>query len=127
VDAGMTSKKLARLSGWSVAESSRIENAITVPSDADIRAWCTACGADGQTDGLTAAKPAGRLQYRRLSRGLQKIRDITFSGLNDEEKQRQREAVLPPSSTNLDVLYFRETVRLYVMQQAYDNLGTPGA
>ncbi|CAL9515145.1 hypothetical protein [Streptomyces sp. enrichment culture] len=66
-----------------------------------------------------------RREYRTLSRNLQKLRDITFSDLNHEEQQRQREAVMPPSSTNLDVLYFRETVRLYVVQQAYDNLGVP--
>ncbi|MFD5013766.1 hypothetical protein [Streptomyces chartreusis] len=33
--------------------------------------------------------------------------------------------LLPPSSNNLDVLYFRETVRLDVVEQAYDNFGVP--
>ncbi|MDV9175965.1 helix-turn-helix transcriptional regulator [Streptomyces sp. W16] len=71
LDAGITSKELARLCGWSVAKSSRVENAVTVPSDADIRAWCTACGADGQTDDLIAANrqaDAMYLHWKRLQR-----------------------------------------------------------
>ncbi|MGQ4402891.1 hypothetical protein ACN6K4_003949 [Streptomyces hayashii] len=66
-----------------------------------------------------------RREYRTLSDNLRQIRDITFSDLDHAEQERQREAVMPPSSTNLDVLYFRETVRLHVVQQAYDNLGVP--
>lgn len=71
LDAGITSKELARLCGWSVAKSSRVENAVTVPSDADIRAWCTACGADGQADDLIAANrqaDAMYLQWKRVQR-----------------------------------------------------------
>ncbi|MEU5281132.1 hypothetical protein AB0G87_32530 [Streptomyces asoensis] len=66
-----------------------------------------------------------RREYRNLSRDLHKLRDITFSDLDHAEQERQREAVRPPSSTGLDVLYFRETVRLYVLQQTADNLGVP--
>ena len=71
LDAGITSKELARLCGWSVAKSSRVENAVTVPSDADIRAWCTACGADSQADDLIAANrqaDAMYLHWKRLQR-----------------------------------------------------------
>ncbi|MFC5639704.1 hypothetical protein [Streptomyces bullii] len=66
-----------------------------------------------------------RSEHRTLSENLQKIRDITFSDLDRNEQERQREAVMPPSSTSLDALYLRETVRMYVVQQAYDNLGVP--
>lgn len=71
LDADITSKELARLCGWSVAKSSRVENAVTVPSDADIRAWCTACGADSQADDLIAANrqaDAMYLHWKRLQR-----------------------------------------------------------
>ncbi|WP_143674100.1 helix-turn-helix domain-containing protein, partial [Streptomyces caniscabiei] len=54
LDAGITGKELARLAGWSVAKSSRIENAVTAPADADIRVWCAACGAADQADDLIA-------------------------------------------------------------------------
>lgn len=71
LDAGITGKQLARLCNWSVAKSSRIENAVTAPSDADIRAWCMACGADGQADDLIAANRQADsmyLQWKRLQR-----------------------------------------------------------
>lgn len=71
LDAGITGKQLARLCGWSVAKSSRVENAVTVPSDADIRAWCTACGADNEADDLIAANrqaDAMYLHWKRLQR-----------------------------------------------------------
>ncbi|WP_435272207.1 hypothetical protein [Streptomyces parvulus] len=66
-----------------------------------------------------------RREFRILSRDLDKLHEITHSDLDPDERKRQREAVRPASSTGLDVLYFRETVRLYVLQQAYDNLGVP--
>ncbi|WP_328766908.1 DUF5753 domain-containing protein [Streptomyces sp. NBC_00286] len=71
LDAGITGKQLARLCDWSVAKSSRIENAVTAPSDADIRAWCTACGAEGQAADLIAANRQADsmyLQWKRLQR-----------------------------------------------------------
>ncbi|MER6525340.1 helix-turn-helix transcriptional regulator [Streptomyces sp. NPDC001508] len=71
LDAGITSKELARLAGWSVAKSSRIENAVTAPSDTDIRAWCTACGADEQAPDIIAASRQADsmyLQWKRLQR-----------------------------------------------------------
>ncbi|MFD4527868.1 helix-turn-helix domain-containing protein [Streptomyces sp. NPDC058470] len=71
LDAGITGKELATRCGWSVAKSSRIENAHTAPSDADIRAWCAACGADGQAADLVAANRQADsmyVQWRRLQR-----------------------------------------------------------
>ncbi|WP_425832545.1 DUF5753 domain-containing protein [Streptomyces fractus] len=71
LDAGITGKELSRLCGWSVAKSSRIENAVTVPADEDIRAWCLACGAEGQAGDLIAANRQADsmyLQWKRLQR-----------------------------------------------------------
>ncbi|UWE08580.1 helix-turn-helix domain-containing protein [Actinacidiphila bryophytorum] len=71
LDAGITGRELARRAGWSVAKSSRIENAVTAPADADIRAWCTACGAEGQADDLVAVNrqaDAMYLHWKRLQR-----------------------------------------------------------
>ncbi|MGW2706556.1 DUF5753 domain-containing protein [Streptomyces sp. NPDC001340] len=71
LDAGITGKQLAHLCNWSVAKSSRIENAVTAPSDADIRAWCVACGAQSQADDLIAANrqaDAMYLHWKRLQR-----------------------------------------------------------
>ncbi|MFC4035685.1 helix-turn-helix domain-containing protein [Streptomyces polygonati] len=71
LDAGITGKQLAERCGWSVAKSSRIENARTAPADADIRAWCSACGADVHAEDLIAVnRQAGSMytQWRRLQR-----------------------------------------------------------
>jgi transcriptional regulator with XRE-family HTH domain len=71
LDADITGKELARRAGWSVAKSSRIENAVTAPADADIRAWCAACGAEAHADDLVAANrqaDAMYLHWKRLQR-----------------------------------------------------------
>ncbi|QLE74658.1 helix-turn-helix domain-containing protein [Streptomyces rectiverticillatus] len=54
-DAGLTGADLAERCGWSRSKSSRIMNARTPPSADDIRAWCQACGAEGQTEDLIAS------------------------------------------------------------------------
>ncbi|WP_432015833.1 helix-turn-helix domain-containing protein [Streptomyces hydrogenans] len=53
-DAGLSGLDLAERCGWSRSKSSRIMNARTPPSAEDIRAWCRACGAEEQTEDLTA-------------------------------------------------------------------------
>ncbi|WP_046500823.1 helix-turn-helix domain-containing protein [Streptomyces odonnellii] len=82
LDAGITGKELAARCGWSVAKSSRIENARTAPSDADIRAWCTACGADAQAPDLVAANrqaDSAYVQWKRLQRsGLKRLQESSI-------------------------------------------------
>ncbi|MFE8011958.1 helix-turn-helix domain-containing protein [Streptomyces antibioticus] len=81
LDAGITGKELAGRCGWSVAKSSRIENAHTAPSDADIRAWCTACDADGQAADLVAANRQADsmyVQWKRLQRtGMRRLQETS--------------------------------------------------
>lgn len=80
-DAGISGRELAGRCGWSESKSSRIENARTPPSDADIRAWCGACGADGQVPDLIAANRQlddAHVQWRRLQRsGLRRLQEST--------------------------------------------------
>lgn len=71
VDAELTGHELALRCGWSPAKSSRIERAKTPPSDADIRAWCAACGATDQaTDLIAANRQADQMyvQWKKLHR-----------------------------------------------------------
>ncbi|MCC9306367.1 helix-turn-helix transcriptional regulator [Kitasatospora sp. RB6PN24] len=71
LDAGLQGQELAALCGWNAAKTSRIINAKTGPSDADIRAWCTACGADDQAADLIARSrqaDAMFLEWRRMER-----------------------------------------------------------
>ncbi|MEU8764897.1 helix-turn-helix transcriptional regulator [Streptomyces sp. NPDC048659] len=79
VEAGLKGHELAARCGWNAAKTSRIVNARTQPSDADIRAWCAACAADDQADDLVASARAVESMYvewRRLQRnGLRRVQE----------------------------------------------------
>lgn len=81
LDAGITGRELARRCGWSVAKSSRIENAVTAPSDADLQAWCTACdAADEAADLIAANRQADSMyvQWKRLQRtGMKQLQEAS--------------------------------------------------
>ncbi|MCX4779251.1 helix-turn-helix domain-containing protein [Streptomyces sp. NBC_01264] len=78
-DAGISGRELAVRCAWSESKSSRIENAKTPPSDADIKAWCRACDASDQTPDLIAANRQSadaHVQWRRLQRtGLRRLQE----------------------------------------------------
>ncbi|MGW4907986.1 helix-turn-helix domain-containing protein [Streptomyces sp. NPDC004270] len=80
-DAGISGRELAVRCGWSESKSSRIENAKTPPSDADIKAWCRACAAVDQAPDLIAANRQSadaHVQWRRLQRsGLRRLQEST--------------------------------------------------
>ncbi|MFE3140557.1 helix-turn-helix domain-containing protein [Streptomyces scopuliridis] len=63
IEADLTGHELALRCGWSAAKSSRIEHARTPPSNADIRAWCAACGAVDQAADLVAANRRADQMY----------------------------------------------------------------
>ncbi|MFE3586827.1 helix-turn-helix domain-containing protein [Streptomyces niveus] len=79
LDAGISGRELAVRCGWSESKSSRIENARTLPSDSDLRAWCAACHADSQSADLIAANRQSAeayVQWRRLQRtGLRRLQE----------------------------------------------------
>ncbi|GAA1177468.1 helix-turn-helix transcriptional regulator [Streptomyces hebeiensis] len=76
-DAGITGGELASRCGWTHSKSSRIENARTPPTPADIRAWCQACGADDQAPDIIAQSRNAESQYvewrRRVKSGLKQL------------------------------------------------------
>ncbi|MFF9409287.1 helix-turn-helix domain-containing protein [Streptomyces anandii] len=78
---GISGRELAVRCGWSESKSSRIENAKTPPSDADIKTWCRACAADDQAPDLIAANRQSadaHVQWRRLQRsGLRRLQEST--------------------------------------------------
>lgn len=75
----MTGKDVADRTGWYRSKVSRLENAVTPPSDDDIRAWCRACDADGLAADLIAASRSADSMYvewRRLQRtGLRRLQE----------------------------------------------------
>jgi transcriptional regulator with XRE-family HTH domain len=62
-DAGISGLELAERCGWHKSKSSRIARGKTPPSDADIRAWCAACGVEDQAADLIAASRTAESMY----------------------------------------------------------------
>jgi transcriptional regulator with XRE-family HTH domain len=70
-DAALTGRDLAAACGWYPSKVSRIEHARSAPSEADIRAWCRACGADEQAPDLLASLRVVEgmfVEWRRMER-----------------------------------------------------------
>lgn len=82
--AGLSVTGLAAECRWHHAKTSRIENARTAPSPTDIRLWCRACGAAGETDDLIAAALHAESLYsewrRRARTGLRRLQS-SYVGL----------------------------------------------
>ncbi|RKT18528.1 helix-turn-helix protein [Streptomyces sp. 1114.5] len=89
-DAGLTGHGLALVLGWSESKVSRIANAKTPPSDADIRAWCEACGAGDKAADLVAANRQADemyIEWKRLHRTGMKHAQETVLPLVERSRQ----------------------------------------
>ena len=79
LDAGLTGRQLADLTGFHFTKVSRVEHGAQGVSDADIRAWCNACGAADQIPGLIAQARAVDSLYREWKRqarsGLRRLQE----------------------------------------------------
>ncbi|MEV7782046.1 helix-turn-helix transcriptional regulator [Kitasatospora sp. NPDC088351] len=88
-DAGINGRELSARCGWHPAKTSRIQDGQTAPSEADIRAWCEACGAGDQVDDLIAVSRAVEsmyMEWRRLrAGGLRNLQD-SYAKLYEETK-----------------------------------------
>ena len=88
-DAGITGEELSARCGWHAAKTSRIQSAKAAPSDADIRAWCAACGADGQVADLIAASRAADSMYvewrRKHRTGMRQSQEKLMEGYEQTE------------------------------------------
>ncbi|MFE6904122.1 helix-turn-helix domain-containing protein [Streptomyces sp. NPDC057717] len=82
-DAGLTGKGLSARCGWHPAKTTRIQKGAALPSDADIRSWCAACGADDQADDLIAtarAVDSMYMEWRRLHRnGMRQVQQDWYT------------------------------------------------
>jgi len=71
-DAGIrTGRELARRLGWQESKVSRIVNAVTPPSEDDVRVWCAACDAAVEIPGLIASlrlAEGAYVEWRRMER-----------------------------------------------------------
>lgn len=82
-DAGLTGREISARCGWHPAKTTRIQKAEVAPTDADIRAWCMACGAEDQVADLIAtarAVDSMYLEWRRLHKnGMRKVQEDFFT------------------------------------------------
>lgn len=70
-NAQISARELARRCGWYESKVSRIVNAVTPPSETDVRAWCTACNAEDEIPDLIASLRDARgmwVEWRRMER-----------------------------------------------------------
>ncbi|MEU3567362.1 helix-turn-helix transcriptional regulator [Kitasatospora sp. NPDC036755] len=89
LDAGLKGQELSTRCGWHPAKTSRILSAKVTPSDADIRAWCAACGAEEQVQDLVATVrmvESMYVEWRRLQRGgMRKVQENVYA-LNERAR-----------------------------------------
>lgn len=78
-EAGLTGRELSRLCGWHPAKTTRIQTAKVAPSEADIDAWCRACGVEHLAADLIAKAHTVETMYvewKRLQRaGLRQLQE----------------------------------------------------
>jgi transcriptional regulator with XRE-family HTH domain len=86
-DVDLTGKELSARCGWHPAKTTRIQKGDVTPTDADIRAWCAACGAEEQIEDLIATARAVEslyMEWRRLHRnGMRKAQE-DFGTLHEQ-------------------------------------------
>ncbi len=79
LDAGLSSRELAGLTGFHFTKISRVEHGGQGLSDDGIRAWCAACGAEDQVPDLIAQSRAVESMYREWKRqargGLRRLQE----------------------------------------------------
>ncbi|MEU8776524.1 helix-turn-helix transcriptional regulator [Streptomyces sp. NPDC048606] len=107
-DAGLTGRELSARCGWHPAKTTRIQKAEAPPSDADIRAWCAACGAEDQVDDLIATSRAVESMY-------QEWRRIHRNGL----RQAQENATAANAQASLQRVYVSNVVPGFLQTPAY--------
>ncbi|RSS84744.1 XRE family transcriptional regulator [Streptomyces sp. WAC02707] len=99
-DAGLTGKELSARCGWHPAKTIRIQKGAVLPSDADIRAWCTACGTTEQAEDLIATARAVDSMYREWHRlhgnGMRKVQQDWYALHEQTRHCRVYLSNLPP-------------------------------
>jgi transcriptional regulator with XRE-family HTH domain len=90
IQAGLTQRELARLTGWHSSKASRIEYGKQKPSEDDIRQWCVHCGHPDQVTDLTA-----------MVRALDEMWVEWRRNLGNGVRHRQREQIALEGATRL--------------------------
>lgn len=86
-DAGINGRELSARCGWHPAKTTRIQKGEVAPTDADIRAWCAACGAEDQIEDLVATARAVDslyMEWRRLHRNGMRRAQEDFYAMHEQ-------------------------------------------
>ncbi|MFJ9691873.1 helix-turn-helix domain-containing protein [Kitasatospora sp. NPDC101183] len=108
LDAGIDGKELSSRCGWHPSKTSRILGGKSAPSEADLSAWCTACGAEGQAADLIASLRAVELMYREWRR-------VHRTGM----RQVQQESLARHRETTVCRAYVSNVVPGFLQTAAY--------
>ncbi|MGW4049564.1 helix-turn-helix domain-containing protein [Streptomyces sp. NPDC004779] len=91
-DAGLTGDELSARCGWHPAKTSRIQGAKVMPTDQDIRAWCSACSAEEQAADLIATARAVDSMYQEWRRlhgsGMRRLQEEVNASVAQAAHQR---------------------------------------
>ncbi|MFL9684721.1 helix-turn-helix domain-containing protein [Streptomyces sp. KL110A] len=91
-DAGLTGDELSVRCGWHPAKTSRIQGAKVMPTDQDIRAWCSACSAEDQAADLIATARAVDSMYQEWRRlhgsGMRRLQEEVNTSVAQAAHQR---------------------------------------
>ncbi len=88
MEASLTGRALARLTGLHYTKISRAENGRQSVTDAEIRAWCTACGASDQVPELIAMARKVESMYRECRQTRAGMRQLQESSAPLYERTR---------------------------------------
>ncbi|MET9638082.1 helix-turn-helix transcriptional regulator [Streptomyces virginiae] len=100
LDAGLTGQDIVERTGWQKSKVSRLQNAVTPPSAADIRVWCRVCDAeDHAADIIEAARTADSMYSdwrRRNRRGLRAMQVARGAVHRETQHMRVYSSTLMP-------------------------------
>lgn len=124
LDAGLTARALAAATGQDHTRVSKLENGKQGPSDADIRAWCGACGAEDHVADLIAESRAiasAYLEFRRQARaGMKRV-----LGPHTPERYQRTESFRIYEHNAIPVLFQTPAYCAAMMSFWIGFLGTP--
>jgi transcriptional regulator with XRE-family HTH domain len=97
LDARMSGRQLAALTGWHFTKISKIEHGRSMPTEADIELWCFHCGAESQIPDLTATVRGIERLYAELKRLLRTGTSRYQQEVLDQEGKSRHIRVFDPA------------------------------
>jgi transcriptional regulator with XRE-family HTH domain len=97
LDARLSGRQLAALTGWHFTKISKVEHGSSMPSDADIELWSFHCGAESQIPDLIATARGIEKMYVELKRLLRTGTARYQQELLDQEARTRHVRIFDPA------------------------------